>query len=122
MWNLNGSYQEKANQMSSITPPAGLGDIHSQLIDSFNRAGYLELVYQKCRVEFDQQNCSEFQNMGNAFCKDKNMECSKDNLLFLEEQTKLYALWLGKACESFEDYYSRNNVGFPFPDGNCAYP
>ena len=122
MWNLTGSYQEKANQMSSIIPPADLGNIHSQLIDNFNQTGYLELIYQRCKAEYDQQNCAEIQNMGNAFCKEKNMECSKDNLLFLEGQTKLYALWLGRACEFFEDYYSKNGVGFPFPDGNCAYP
>ena len=122
MWNLTGSYQEKANQMSSITPPSGLENIHSQLIDKFNQTGYLELVYQRCRAEFDQQNCAEVKNIGNTFCKDKNLECSKDNLLFLEQQTKLYSLWLGTACETFGEYYSTYSVPFPFADGNCAYP
>lgn len=122
IWNLTGNYSEKAMQVASSTPPVILEEVHNQLMDSFQQTGKLELEYQKCQDEYNAQNCYQAQANGDAFCEAKAAECSKENLLFLQEQTKLYSLWLGTACQSFEDYYSTNNVEFPFPQGKCNYP
>jgi hypothetical protein len=122
VWNLTGSFNDKADQIGFVVPPNDLAQVHMQLVESFHQTGSLEVDYQKCLAEYDLQKCYETQTMDSTVCKDKSAECSKANLLFLEEKTKLYNLWLGTACKSFEDYYSKNNVVFPFPPGNCNYP
>jgi hypothetical protein len=122
IWNLTGDYSEKASQIDSLIPPADLETVNAQIVESLHQTGSLETAYKKCQTVYDQQKCYEAQAEGDPFCVTKAAECSGANLSFLQEQTKLYSLWLGTACKAFEEYYSKNKVEFPFPQGNCNYP
>jgi hypothetical protein len=122
IWNLSGNYMQKGSQINSVTAPSELNFIQMQLVERFSKVGVLESGYHKCLAEYNEKKCSETPALGTDYCKIKSGECTRSNMQFIQEQTALYDYWLGTACKTFEEYYLKNNAGFPFSQGSCKYP